>query len=123
MHATVTNDAVKDSHGPGSDCRVNKYIPIILFESMASILVGPHPPAMLQVHLAMCGLPIDQRVCHMHDTVTNDALKDSHGPGADCRVNKYIPIILFESMVSIIVGPDPPAMLKVHLAMGGLPID
>jgi len=72
MHATVTNDASTELHGAGVDCRVNKYIQIILFEHMASILVGPDPPAMLQVHLAMGGPFIDHRLCHMHATVTND---------------------------------------------------
>ena len=90
---------------------------------MASILVGPDPPAMLQVHLALGGPPIDHRLCHMHATVTNDASTELHGAGVDCRVNTYIPIILFEHMASILVGPDPPAMLQVHLAMGGPFID
>jgi len=46
---TVLIDASKEPHGPGDHRSANDYIPIIHLERVASILVVPAPPALLQV--------------------------------------------------------------------------
>ena len=61
--------------GPGDHCSADDYTPIIHLERVASILVVPAPPALLQVNLAMARPPIEQCVCHVHDTVLIHASK------------------------------------------------